>query len=347
VRARAFAAVAAATAIVALFPAAAGAHGKPAGRHAEPASHVHRTKSSVSDEMQLRGTNGFAIKVTLDNRSRLTVSVEPRGGTGIAFTSYTLKAPQRPGSDTIKASLGKLGRIDMRFVGDSKKEEAPPEFCTGGKTRSERGHWVGHFVFRGEQGYTQVDARRASGTVDTQPRLICHPGKLKGELKKILREIEKELKELENEIGPEESAEIEELEGEIHSVEVKVRVKHELIAFAASRGSAPDGKGKETALTNFVAVAKRHRGRIEESSVVLQLLEPGRTFTVPDITHLTHEGVVKPPPPFSGSATYRRESPHSLTWTGDLSVDLPGFGDIPLAGRRTTATVCADDGCHG
>ena len=47
---------------------------------------------------------------------------------------------------------------------------------------------------------------------------------------------------------------------------------------------------------------------------------------VPDLTHLTQEGVIKPPAPFTGSATYLRESADSISWTGDLSVDLPGFG---------------------
>lgn len=332
-----------------LSPAAsAAAHGKPASRHGKPHGHVHRTKASVSDEMRLRGTNGFKVKVTLDNRSRLTVFAEPPGGSStLAFTSYALKAPQAPGSEEIRASLGKLGRIDMRFVADSVKEEAPSGFCTGDKSRAETGHWVGRVVFRGEHDYTRVDARRAPGVVVSKPALICHPGKLKGELKKLLREIEKELKELEKEVGKEGSEAIEELESEIHTVEVKVRRRHQLIAFAASRGSAPDGKGKEKALTNFVAAAKRNRGRIEEASVVLQLLGPGRAFRVPDITHLTREGVIEPPAPFSGSATYRRESPHSLSWTGDLSVELPGFGNVHLAGPRTRTTVCADDGCGG
>lgn len=338
--------MAAATVIAAPSPAAAAAHGKPANRHGKPVSHVHRTKASVSDEMRLRGTNGFAVKVNLDNRSRLTISAEPHGGSAITVTSYTLKAPQAPGSAEIKASLGKLGRIDMRFVASSDKEEAPPEFCTGGKTRTEEGHWVGRIVFRGEQGYTRIDARRAPGTVVTKPSQVCHPGKLNGALKKLLREIEKELKEPEKGGGKKEAEEAEEREGEAHAVEVKVRVKHRLIAFAASRGSSRDGKGKETVITNFVAIAKRQRGRIEESSVVLELFTPGSAFKVPDLTHLSREGVVKPPAPFSGSATYRRESPHSLTWTGDLSVNLPGFGDVRLAGRQTTATVCADDGCH-
>ena len=235
----------------------------------------------------------------------------------------------------------------MHFVASSTKEEAPAEFCTGGKTRTEEGHWAGRIVFRGEQDYTRIAARRAPGTVVTKPTEICHPGKLNGALKKLLREIEKELKEPEKGGGKKEAEEAEEREGEAHAVEVKVRVKHRLIAFAGSRGSARDAKGKETALTNFVAVAKRRRGRIEESSVVLELLTPGSAFKVPDLTHLSREGVVKPPAPFSGSATYRRKSPHSLSWTGDLSVNLPGFGDVRLAGSQTIATVCADDGCHG
>ena len=89
-----------------------------------------------------------------------------------------------------------------------------------------------------------------------------------------------------------------------------------------------------------------HRGRIDEKAEAIQLFDPGSAFKVPDLTHLTREAIIKPPAPFSGSATYRRESPREVSWVGDLSVNLPGFGEVPLAGRAATATVCADAGCQ-
>jgi len=60
---------------------------------------------------------------------------------------------------------------------------------------------------------------------------------------------------------------------------------------------------------------------------------------------LTKEVVVEPPAPFLGSATLRRESPQETAWTGDLRVNLPGFGVVPLTGPDTDVTLCADDGC--
>lgn len=40
---------------------------------------------------------------------------------------------------------------------------------------------------------------------------------------------------------------------------------------------------------------------------------------------------VSPPAPFDGSATFRREAPRRNRWTGNLTVDMPGRADTPLA----------------
>lgn len=145
--------------------------------------------------------------------------------------------------------------------------------------------------------------------------------------------------------GEKGSGEAEGAEPEVHLVKLKAKVKDHQIAFEASRISVRKPGKQERSLTSFSVSAERHRGRIDEIASASALFEPGSAFTVPDITHLTHEGVVKPPAPFSGSATYRRESPRSLSWTGDLAVSLPGFGFVHLAGPKTIATVCADERC--
>jgi hypothetical protein len=55
------------------------------------------------------------------------------------------------------------------------------------------------------------------------------------------------------------------------------------------------------------------------------------------------EAIVNPPSPFSGSATFRRESRKESKWSGDLKVDLPGFGTVPLTGRGAQATLCVSE----
>jgi hypothetical protein len=49
--------------------------------------------------------------------------------------------------------------------------------------------------------------------------------------------------------------------------------------------------------------------------------------------------VVEPPAPFSGSATLARGPGGATTWTGDLTVDIPGYGVAPLTGSGFQAQL--------
>jgi hypothetical protein len=92
-------------------------------------------------------------------------------------------------------------------------------------------------------------------------------------------------------------------------------------------------------------VASRHRGAIKELSYAMSILQKGSSFVSPDPLHPTAETVIRPPSPFSGSATFRQESPRSVSWSGDLKVELPGFGIVPLTGSGVQATMCEALGC--
>ena len=48
---------------------------------------------------------------------------------------------------------------------------------------------------------------------------------------------------------------------------------------------------------------------------------------------------VKPPAPFSGHGTYRRNARRANQWTGNLSVDLSGRSDVRLTGRSFVASL--------
>ena len=63
------------------------------------------------------------------------------------------------------------------------------------------------------------------------------------------------------------------------------------------------------------------------------------SLTAPDGTPT--EATVKPPAPFSGTATFKLESPTTASWTGDLSVELPTLGTVDLAEPGFQAGACA------
>jgi hypothetical protein len=54
---------------------------------------------------------------------------------------------------------------------------------------------------------------------------------------------------------------------------------------------------------------------------------------------------VSPSAPFSGSASFALTSPRQAEWSGDLAVDLPGYGRVALTGPKIRAGLCETKAC--
>ena len=339
-RAKSIAGVLASAAIVVLcLPA--GAFGRSGeswivtGSGTGPAPRAGKTR--VTQELSLRGTNGFKLKVTLTDRHRLGVQAihTDFAHRTITTVAYGLPVHQRQGSDDIKARIGSLGRIDMRFVPERTKKDRPGSTrCTGGELTTEIGHYVGSFSFHGEGGYTRAQAHRAAGRIKTQSFGKCPPPK---QVKAIQREEAESVGKLEEE----ERAKRSEEDG---LTEVEVKARGGKVVFTAARIDVAAG-GRKGSSANFVAVGQRQRGPIREVSLVGLLAVKASTFEVPDLQNPTAEAILSPPSPFSGSATFGAESPQPGNWTGDLKVDLPGFGPVPLTGAGVKASICQAAAC--
>lgn len=102
---------------------------------------------------------------------------------------------------------------------------------------------------------------------------------------------------------------------------------------------------KPFALTNILVVGARQRGRIKEKSAGGYIFGKGSAFLVPNRKKPASEGILNPPAPFSGSGTFRRHAKRAPTWTGDLKIELPGFGHVRLAGHGTHASMCSGTAC--
>lgn len=330
-RAKAIASLLAAAAVaVLLLPAAAFAADKPASRQFGPA---------ILQQLELRGTDGFEVQVDVENRRKLIVSAGGGPGSAIEGVTYTLPTRQARGFDGIRARVGKLGHIDVRFVPGRAKEHQRIPGCRGGKTVVEKGHFAGLIDFRGEHGYTRVRAHRAAGSITRVPVVTCDASRKKPKHKKG-RSSEKKGKSFEEELA--ELEEKGEFSFEVLALTATAPRNH--VFFAATRSSA-GAPGEKISSSDFLVSGVRHRGKIKEESIYMDLLDKGAYFRPLEPLVPESEALIKPPTPFSGSAVFRRYAARSKVWTGDLRIDLPGFGVVRLAGPGTQAAMCEGFSC--
>ncbi len=68
--------------------------------------------------------------------------------------------------------------------------------------------------------------------------------------------------------------------------------------------------------------------------------DPTPNFQAPNLAEPLAEATITPPAPFSGSATFHLEDPQTASWTGELAVEMPGLGKVPLTGDGIDAGLC-------
>lgn len=113
----------------------------------------------VPGAFRLQGTNGYTLYVLAappragrTGRVLIFASAKGRGA------SYT--APATVSETSIQASLGALGEISVTFQSSG---EAASARCGDQTIRFDSGRYEGRIDFRGEEGYTSVEANSAPG----------------------------------------------------------------------------------------------------------------------------------------------------------------------------------------
>jgi hypothetical protein len=322
VRAKAIATIlAAATALIVLVVPAS----------ALGAAHHYRQPATVDAEIHLRGTNGFRFFALTFGDAAIISASKRASKFGEESVSYFAR-PQRgrPAfkDGILEMDLGKQGRFRGRFVAKSTKTRKPAGGCTGDPTTIEKGFFVGAFNFRGERGYSSIHAHRERGSVTRQGAARCQI--------------------------PSEAGRQEEKQG---AKEAKESAAHEFrliagdgtaqLVFQASREEPAQLEG-ETAAYYQVSAAGDKAGAFEVSRSAFVFEFPSRAtpkFQVPNLAEPLAEAILAPPAPFSGTATFHLDDPQTASWTGDLAVDLPGLGKLPLTGGKIAAGLCHDAHC--
>jgi hypothetical protein len=317
-RAKAIVAVCAVTLVAALVP--------PAGALAAHRERFTR-QASVTGELRARGTHGFRFVLFALDRHTNIISVTKRvsraGEENVNYFALSPGQHENFDPDHLDVKVGRLGHFRGHFVATSTKiQKNPLERCEGEPTTIEKGFFVGSFSFRGERGYTSIHAHRERGAITRQGRASCilnaefADGKTPRQAKE---ERERE-------------------EGAVRLVAGNAKAH---LLLQASQEQAPRGLG--TGPSTFFATVdggKVGRFSVSRSVAVVDFTHATATFLTPNATEPLTEATLAPPAPFSGSATFHLEGPNAASWTGDLAVELPGLGTVPLTGEGIDAGLC-------
>jgi hypothetical protein len=320
VRAKTIAAFLAATAIVGVcaIPAVASA--------AKPRQ--VRRPASTSVELQGHATRGFGfVFFTFGSHGDilwLTKQVNPGGDESVVYFDTSHGRPTNFANGRLDARIGRLGRFRGHFITDSAKTEKPEEGCTGDPTTTEKGHFVGSFSFHGEMGFTAVQARRVRGTVVRQGATNC-TAPVRSDHQRHR--------------SPRREREEEEQRQEEFRLLAGDTPNH--LLFRAEREESPEPE--EGSPTTFSASLTERAGgmQVSRNASAFEIGEDSAmAFQVPNLAEPLAEATVSPPAPFSGSAAFHFDGPKTASWTGDLAVELPGAGQVPLSGEGISAGLC-------
>lgn len=260
--------------------------------------------SARADEPLRLVPPGFTLRATHGYRMSVLGAEGPQGGAGVVIVTLRSRRASVTYSAPAAVTPGSI-EADLGSVG-----RIDVDFVPSGRTRTERsscgrsalvesGRYEGTIDFKGEDGYSEVRATSAQGEASAWLNLICASGGSEG-------------------IGG-------------HSPGARLTVRHS--GAGGFEFSAMKNSPRRPA--RFAASLEERRGtlRIERSAAITAA--PGAfEFDV-----RAGKARVRPPRPFSGSASYRRRSGRGSRWRGNLRVDFPGRSGVRLTGRGTRASL--------
>lgn len=296
---------------------------------AADAAHIERPAADIAYSFKLPGSKGFAIEVFGDSQNASIVADKTEGKRLSSSVSYSVHPETKFDGTSLSLEVPGLAGFQARFVAGKTRQEKPESPCTGEPTVVEEGSFVGSFSFHGERGYTTATAKRATGEVT---RIAAQTCRFPSE-KNVHHE------------SPAEEAKGEEAAGEriVQLIAERPDTGLTLVAERTDIGTGVKPFSESILLVN--ETAKAH-GIVSSHNLILPSL-PGRVLKVPaKSTRPPAEGTLSAPSPFSGSATFTRRSGKKPSWTGNLTVELPGLGRVLLSGPKFQAQLCEGSSCR-
>ncbi|MFT3865769.1 MAG: hypothetical protein QM729_16000 [Solirubrobacterales bacterium] len=262
----------------------------------------------VEPRFQLVGSHGFRILVSARVRT-VTIGVSRGDDTAHSGSSTTYVARGTVGPHGIHADFHQFGRVDVHFHRTAAAVRGLPPDCFGGTTGAATipGYFTGTVEFEGEGGYTSVRAHRVEGEVVLPPTEQCPL--VAGGANPLVEDPNAELP------------------------PSKTRMTLEAIDKSGTGGLF--FFAKRAGKTGFWAEKFGTVGRIGVLSYAYALGPRSSFASDPQVSY----GTVKPPKPFTGTATLRRAAGGKRTWTGTLAAEFPGQGEVSLVGTQFRTTL--------
>ncbi|HEU5104429.1 MAG TPA: hypothetical protein VFU11_01180 [Solirubrobacterales bacterium] len=240
----------------------------------------------------VKASDGYKVGVSTYG-SALYLSVWRGGKMQRTTTNYLARGVARP--ERLQATFGKFGAVSMRFR--QARGQEPTKRCRFGRLfLKQRGLFVGSLRFRGEDGYVSVRLHRAKGAI-VRVGKRCHVRRRSSlfdpaELEALFAKPEAAMLTLSRD-GVDSTA---------------------LLAIQAKKST-------------FITLHEESRGKLAIVRIAIAR-KPGKLSFNESLT----SGRLTAPHPFHGTGRYRAFADGSNTWSGNLSVNFPGFPRFPLTG---------------
>lgn len=264
-------------------------------------------KIEVEPRFQLAGSHGYRILVSA-RLATVTIGVE-KGNTTRSGSSTTYVARGVSGPNGIHANFHQFGRIDLTFHATAEAVRGLPPDCFGGTTGAATipGYFTGTLDFEGQGGYTAVHSHRIRGEVVLPPTEQCPL--VAGGANPLFEDPAAELPPANTRMS-------------LYALE---KAGTGGLSFFARR----EGK------TGYIAERYGTVGRIGIVSVAYAVGPKSSFASNPQVSF----GTVRPPAPFSGSATLSRGPTGKRSWTGTLAATFPGADPVALVGPQFHTTL--------
>jgi hypothetical protein len=259
-------------------------------------------------QFTVNGTQGF--RVTVERTGRRVELVASKGDSA---ATYVVHSPPTPNAD-IHVRFPGVGLVSTRFE-SSGSPSRTPAICGGRPAIRQDGVFRGTIKFRGERGFTRIDADSARGFFFREPKESCKGKSHSGQSSRP---------------G--------------YSLTARTKIPGGLLGFVASK-SPPDSEF--AGFTGYFAIELKHRHGMRVSRVAAASSRSGAGFEMSGPANRPEAAVVSPPAPFSGTASFSSTSDTTAQWTGDLAVELPGAGMVRLASPRFRSQLCFGRRCLG